>query len=249
MESYEFEFDNVKAEKANAIARYRQFRNIAKLLQIIEVFVALTLLSWSWTRLPTAIKIASEYLFHFSVCLLNPHVVFLFGNAIVITLFVLSRHYQPGVYSGTTDPYEEYVPNSEDFAAAPATNGESLPEQTQTAKESTSEDKHAENAACKMQCEAVATAIEKATKQIQKFRRTQSEKLKCEIGVKPRPELRRSETERRQIVVKSDERLRSVASLDKVESLSNEEFRLTIEAFIAKQQRFLWAQKMAENDD
>ncbi|KAM7517201.1 hypothetical protein LguiA_006784 [Lonicera macranthoides] len=243
MDSYEF--DNVKAEKANAIARYRRFRNIAKLLQIIEVFVALTLLSWSWTRLPAAIKMASEYLFQFSVCLLNPHVVFLIGNVIVITLFVLSRHYEAEVYSGTTDPYEEYVPNNEDFAAAPATNVESPPEPTQTAKESTSEDKQivcAENAACKMQCEAVATAIEKATKQIQKFQRTQSEKLKCEIRVKPRLELRRSETERRQRVVKSDE-------LDKVESLSNEEFRLTIEAFIAKQQRFLWAQKMAENDN
>ncbi|CAK9146455.1 unnamed protein product, partial [Ilex paraguariensis] len=50
--------DYVIIEKANAVARYRQFRKIAKLFQMFEIIVALSLLSWLTTRIPAVIKIS-----------------------------------------------------------------------------------------------------------------------------------------------------------------------------------------------
>lgn len=79
------------------------------------------------------------------------------------------------------------------------------------------------------------TVIKKAAKQIKKFQRTQSEKLKSEICVKARKELRRSVTEKKK--EKS------------VERLSNEEFRIAVEAFISKQQTFLKQQSIMVQDE
>ncbi|KAI3772191.1 hypothetical protein L6452_03372 [Arctium lappa] len=53
---------NVKAEKANALGRYIGFTNLAKLLQFIEVFGVIVLISWSLTRLPLVFKLSGEYL-------------------------------------------------------------------------------------------------------------------------------------------------------------------------------------------
>ncbi|KAI3767139.1 hypothetical protein L2E82_17226 [Cichorium intybus] len=92
------------------------------------------------------------------------------------------------------------------------------------------------------------TAIKQAAKQIERFQRTQSAKLKREISMKPRRELRRSVTERRRSVeVQTGDRNSSMTSSETVERLSNEEFRLAVEAFISKQQSFLKQQTMVEN--
>lgn len=245
MDSHNF-IDTVKLEKANAIARYRRFRNLAKLLQVFEVIVAVTLLSWSSTCLPAVLKLYGQYLLESSLYVLNPHVIFLIGNAIVIALFVLSRHIDAGNNSGASDFYDYYVEKRENQNSMAAAESQPSPEPV---KEETigGEEKQIvckENAARQTECEAVAKAIDKATKQIQKFERTKSEKLKRDISVKPRKELRRSETEVRQIVVTSGNR--RTTAYETVDNLSNEEFRLTVEAFIEKQLKFLRQQKMAE---
>ncbi|PWA73411.1 hypothetical protein CTI12_AA259530 [Artemisia annua] len=91
-------------------------------------------------------------------------------------------------------------------------------------------------------------AIKKAVKQIERFKRTQSEKLKSEIATKPRRELRRSVTEKRRSVVKtgSDDVVKVTSSKNDVEQLSNEEFRIAIEAFISKQQTLIKQQSLVE---
>ncbi|XP_076912275.1 uncharacterized protein LOC143570528 [Bidens hawaiensis] len=83
--------DTIKAEKANALARYRMFSNTTKFFQLIELFVAVALISWSSTRLPLVIKFSSEYALAFSSYFTNQHVVFLVGNVIVVVCYMLSR--------------------------------------------------------------------------------------------------------------------------------------------------------------
>ncbi|CAK9176390.1 unnamed protein product [Ilex paraguariensis] len=247
--------DYVKIEKAKAIARYRRFRKIAKLFQMLEIIVALSLLSWSTTRLPAVMKISGEYVMRVSVYLLSPHAIFLIGNAIIIALVVLSRQNYAGYNTGNADMYDDYVRHSEiQQRVADPPDGEILPSSLAPETERKTDDDYnnckqivcLENAVSQPQCDAVTDAIEEATKQIRRFQRTQSEKLKREIAVKPRRELRRSETETRDIVVISGERRTMMASLDNVDSLSNEEFRLTIDAYIEKHQRFFKAQTLEE---
>uniref|UniRef100_A0A5B6YKT7 DUF4408 domain-containing protein n=1 Tax=Davidia involucrata TaxID=16924 RepID=A0A5B6YKT7_DAVIN len=240
------DIDNVKFEKANAMIRYHRLRSIAKLLRVLEVCVAFTFLSWSSIGLPTAVRLSGEYILQLSVYLMNPHVVFLIGNAIIIALVALSRQNDAGNNASSTDLYDEYIQNSDNRQRiASNCDTETPPPLPSPVTEETAEnDKQIvclENAVTQMQCDAVDTAIKQAAKEIRRFQRTQSEKLKRDLGVKPRRELCRSESETRLRIVPSGNEL-TISSIDKVDTMSNEEFRLTIEAFIAKHQRFIWGQ-------
>ncbi|RVX16519.1 hypothetical protein CK203_006232 [Vitis vinifera] len=56
-----FDFDSVKAEKANAMLKYRRLRNVTKLFRFAELFLVLILFFWIFTHLPFAIQISGEY--------------------------------------------------------------------------------------------------------------------------------------------------------------------------------------------
>lgn len=245
-------FDIVKFEKEKAIARFNCFRRIAKLWQFFEVLVVLGLISWSSVRVPAVFKAAVGYLVEFSTYLFNHHVVFLIGNAIIILLFLLCRRNDTVNLSGGGDFYSDYVKHSEaaahqreptelpppfpapDTAYSPSAEGGSGDEEKQIVVCTE------ETMAIPPQCDDVAAAIEKATRQIKRFQRTQSEKLKREIGVTLQPELRRSETQNRRNSVSSGERF----DASDMESLSNEEFRRTVDAFIDKH----WCKKKTKQN-
>lgn len=263
MDSQEPVFDNVKFEKAKAMARFNRFRKITKLLQFLEVFVALMVISWSSTRLSGAVKISGRFLFEVANYLFNPHVVFLIGNAIIVALFVLCRgNGAVDENCGYGDLYDDYVRHSEVqqrkvevSVSGTAPEPPPTPEIKDMIPDSGGGDEEEEEkqivCVCSSeektgQCDAVTTAIEKATKQIEKFQRTQSERLKKEIAVKPRGEFRRSETVK---VGRGREERPEMTSFDTVDKLSNEEFNLTIEAFIKRHQAFLMEQKLAEKEE
>lgn len=254
-------FDSVKFEKAKAIARYNRFQNMMKLLQIFEVLVAVVLISWSWTRIPAAVKLSGQFLAQVSCYMFKPHVVFLIGNAIIVAIVVLCRQTDTGSNNSVTDDHihDEEIHHSEAQRPIISTScgssyvsdlsSASLPETVEPSV-STMEGKQIVSSECKvpkMQCNDVATAIDAATKQIQKFKRTQSEKLKRQITANPRRELRRSETDMRRIVVRPVDK-KSTVPVEAVDTQSNEEFRLTIEAFIKKNQIFFEKQRLAETE-
>ncbi|KAL2504065.1 hypothetical protein Adt_19686 [Abeliophyllum distichum] len=112
MES-ELVFDNVKFEKAKAIARFNRFRKITKIWQIFEVFLVFALVSWSSTRVPAVLKFSGHFVLEMSSYLLNHHVVFVIGNVIIILLFVLCRQNDSVNVTGTGDFYDDYVKHSE----------------------------------------------------------------------------------------------------------------------------------------
>lgn len=231
----------VKIEKANAIARYQRFRNLAKLLQFLQLVLLLAFLSWSSTRFPDAVKtfkISGKYVAEFSTYVLNPHVIFLIGNAIVLSLYVLSRHIDLENSSTTTSVvYEDYekTENQSSIAAVEAPV-EMIEEEKQIVCKENSN----------VIIEKKSQVVEKAPIiQIKKLNRAMSEKLQ---QVKPRKEFRRSETQVRRVIVNNGHQRmsRNLSKFETVDTLSNEDFRLTVEAFIEKQQNFLREQRMAE---
>lgn len=254
-------FDNVKFEKAKAIARYNRLKKISKLLQFLEVLAALALISWSSTRLPGAVKLSGQFLFELARYVCNPHVVFLISNAIVVALFVLRRENDSSGndYSGSGDLYDDYVRQGLRKAYVPEEVKIPPPPTTEIKDVNPDDsaggggDEEEKQIVCvyseegEEQCDAVTMAIETATKQIEKFQRTQSVVLKREIAGKSQPvELRRSETVK--VAGRRAERL-AMTSFDTVDKLSNEEFNMTVEAAIKRHQAFLMAQKLAENEE
>ncbi|XP_076892148.1 uncharacterized protein LOC143543791 [Bidens hawaiensis] len=191
--------DSIKAEKANALARYRMFSNITKLFQLIELFVAVALISWSSTHLPLVIKFSSEYVLAYSSYFTNQHVVFLVGNVIVVVCYMLSRDPDSSkvvLESGSHNDVVKYISND-------LTTSCQVPETQKP-------------------------VIGNEEKEIKRFQRTKSDKMKRRMPV---TEMRRSED-----------------SMKAVENLSNEEFRIAVETFIKKQQRLLKQQSMDEED-
>lgn len=225
MESHNLTINTVKEEKAFAIALYRRFRNFKKLLQLFELFVAVTLVSWCF---PAVVKLTAD----FFLSGLNPHVVFLIGNAIVVALFFLSRQ----IGSDADDVIE--FSNSFVEIESPTSNNTSRVETESPPSVEITVEKQIVCVESRTECEAVRNAIDKANKEIQNLERTQLERAwRRETPLK---ELRQSESEVERTVTKSRE------TLEEVERLINEEFRVTVETFIQKQQNFLRLQKLAE---
>lgn len=240
-------FDVVKLEKEKAIARFNCFKRIAKLRQFFEVFFVLGLISWSSARAPPLLRAAAACAVEFSTYLFNHHVVFLIGNAIIVSLFLLCRHNNDAASLGGDDFYDDYVMHSEaasaSAAAAVVNRRESadlplplpLPQPPPPTEEKrivvvrgAEEETEKQIAAVIPQCDDdVAATIEKARRQIKRFERTQSERLKREI--RP-PALRRSESQNRRNSVSCGERLEAA----EIERLSSEEFRRTVDEFIDK---------------
>lgn len=196
--------DVVKSEKEEASERFNRYLRILKLWRFFQIAVVSGLIFWTSARLPAVLD--SRYVF-------NYHLVFLFGNAIIVALFVSFRNNDATnltVDDDLCDVYENYSQNE----PAPHPPPES---------DDCGDDEKQDVAAT----EATA-AIEKATRQINRFQRTQSEKLKKEITVRPRPELRRSETDTRW----KTSSFESSETEAEMEALSGEEFRRRVDAFI-----------------
>ncbi|KAL6574355.1 hypothetical protein OROHE_001259 [Orobanche hederae] len=235
-------FDIVKFEKEKTVATFNLFHKIAKLRQIFEAVVVLGLVSWSTARVPAVARTATVYVVQLSTYLFNHHVVFLIGNSIIVLLFVLFRRngavHQAGASGG--DLYDEYVKHGEAGLRGEA----ALPSPRETACRPPSEEVggggggraeekqivvSAEETVVIAQCNDVASAIEKAARQIERFQRTQSEKLRREIGARPQADLRRSESHNSWKSVSSGNQFGAAADMER---LSSEEFRRTVDAFI-----------------
>ncbi|KAK0582714.1 hypothetical protein LWI29_028789 [Acer saccharum] len=211
-----FRINNIQVEKANAIMKHhRQLRKMANWFRLIEICVVLLVVSRFSSQLPLAVKNSGGYFRELTVFIVSPRFVFVVGNLIVITLFAKSGQFSaqdsPGKNSGS-DLIKEFVEKSE---------------KTQNIHRQEIEYR-----------EKQSTCIEKvASDAIKHYKRSQSENLRRVSCYKPCRELRRSETEKcTKISNSGGEKL--VKKSNPEDEMSNEEFRRTIEAFIAKQQKF-----------
>lgn len=244
-----FNFPIVQAEKACAMRRYSLFTSIAKTLRILEFCLALVLLSWILSRLPFALRISGHYVREFSVFVASPLFVFIVSNAIIATLVAKSGRFaaqNSDVYSNAeTELYEEFLKNGADRTRSPPEADAPLraaeAEVVYQDKEIVSEMNTA--ASTIQEQDEISTSTDSDSdgeldSDFPKvYRRSQSEKLKEESTKMMQPKLQRSESEK-----PAESRRENLYPQDK---LSNEEFQRTIEAFIAKQMRFLREESLA----
>lgn len=240
---YTSEFDNVKSEKAKAMVKYRRMRKVANMFRLFEIVLALILFSWLSTCLPSVVQISVHYLKKLSVVVVSPRFVFFIGNAIILTLFLNSGHFskkEPKEKEENTNLYEEFVKSSETRQKIYAQEAKS------PVQEIVYQDKQTVHEQIAVPPVAIHPASPPLTPkggrrrdaQKKTYRRSKSESVKTVVEENPQKELRRSETETRQVLENSG---KSIAELE----MSNEEFQKTIEAFIAKQAKFHWEESMA----
>ncbi|GKB00070.1 hypothetical protein Tco_0828063 [Tanacetum coccineum] len=307
MDSYRV-IDNIQVEKANALARYKRLNNFKKIFRLMEFLIVVALISWSTSYVPNGFKVVGGYIYACSCYILNQHVVFLLGNFIVLLCYVLSGRTENATESveeaidsatdsvvlrnvtelvvpqGFENNYAKYETSETVSQVVPAllpvVDNSPQMKETVVAEESEGKIVENENVIVKTECEMVAEkTIKQAAKQIERFNRTQSARLKREMSMRPCRELRRSVTDSRRTGRdldtdrrKSDadstvdrqrsdadstvDRRKSDADLtvdrrksdggSPVDRLSNEEFRLTIEAFILNQRSLIKQQAMVE---
>ncbi|KAK9740916.1 hypothetical protein RND81_03G070700 [Saponaria officinalis] len=93
-----YEIDSIKIEKQKAMRRYKTFRKIANIVRILEIFVAILLVSIRFSRtssyIPAMLNYSGVFLRRLSSILFSPHFVFVISNVIII-LFVNSGDHSP----------------------------------------------------------------------------------------------------------------------------------------------------------
>ncbi|XP_076960684.1 uncharacterized protein LOC143637120 [Bidens hawaiensis] len=104
-----FDIHNIKSEKDTAILHYHRFKKLAKLFRLVEVLLAVVLLSWVSSRLPFVVRISGEYFRQLITIIVSPLFIFFIGNIIVLTLVVKSGGNLLDINITGTDLYEEIV--------------------------------------------------------------------------------------------------------------------------------------------
>lgn len=214
-----FDFDPIKAQKAKAIQRYRRIRQIATAFRFLEVVLVLLFLSWCSNHLPLAVKISGGYFRHLLLVAVSPRFVFLVGNTIVIILIAKSRHLSAQNTAGKpdgSDLYEEFLKNSENRRKVVTPVTTELP------------------------VEEEKTVIYEEKVRNPAYGRSQSDVSAPE----KKKEIRRAVTDVGRKKEKHGEE--GAVMLDRKREMSDDEFRLAVEAFIEKQQmRFQKEESMA----
>ncbi|CAH1450295.1 unnamed protein product [Lactuca virosa] len=210
---------DLKLEKANAIFRFRKLQNLTNLFRFMEMFVFFVLISKLSYQLPFAIRVSAEHFRGVSFLIFSPRYVFVIGNVIILILLFKSRVTENGDLNGNIDVYDEYVKRCEKNVANP------------------------------INILTVATT-EIVPSEEKKICRSQSENLMIvnRKGNQNHRELRRSVTERN--ISKKIDRGGCVTAVQEkscaADELSGEEFRRTVEAFIARQQQALRNEELTQ---
>ncbi|KAM5576092.1 hypothetical protein ABKV19_007122 [Rosa sericea] len=238
-------FDNVKAEKASAMRRYNRLRTIARLFRLAELCVAAVLLSWTFTRLPFALRISLDYLRLFSGVVSSPLFVFLVCNAIIVSLFAKSRNVTASASASASpqDPkddvetqlYDEFTNNcggkmsNSGNDVVSTVKEEVVYQDKQIISEVNAADPKPETDSNS----GAGSDSDSGLEFPKAIRRTKSEKFERVVPAK----LKRSDTDDCRKMLRSGEET-VPEDFNPEDDLSNEEFQRAIEAFIEKQKRF-----------
>ncbi|TYJ35971.1 hypothetical protein E1A91_A05G275400v1 [Gossypium mustelinum] len=106
-----FEFDNVKAEKEDALWRYNMEKKLKIELRLIGFLLALFLFSWSWfpTFIPGTLEVAGDFRRRLVSAFNEPLFTFVLVNFIIVVVSILSGGKHTQKQTTSADIYDEYV--------------------------------------------------------------------------------------------------------------------------------------------
>lgn len=205
--------------------RYKKRQRITTLFRFIELCIFFIIISRYSTQFPLSFKLSTDYFKGLGVTLISPRFVFVLGNTIVIILFLKSGQSDGSINNVKIDLYDEYKQRC------------SMNITEQSKKQSIVVEKaHCEQG--KKQSILLERQLEN------KIHRSHSDNSLClsHDEKKPRKKLTRSATVRCHKVINTNSvkpTMTMTTTSYPEDEMSNEEFRKTVENFIARQQRFL----------
>ena len=258
-----FDFDNVKAEKEDALWRYNMERKLRIGFCLTGFLLVLFLLSWSWfpTLIPDTVEVAGDFGRRFVSTFNKPLFTFVLVNIIVLVVSILSSQKPTQKQTNSSNIYYEYVSSSRSIptATSAVANATLTTEETMVDKQIVL----VENAVALSPVKQLRTTVDTVTetkislspvkepttiRTVQRktkpavsstevkqkdYQRTRS-MVSESRSQRPR-EFRRSETAiSRELVISGIEPPRK--SMDE---MSSEEFQLSIDSFIAERRKTL----------
>ncbi|XP_055814746.1 uncharacterized protein LOC129884477 [Solanum dulcamara] len=238
-------FHNIKIEKANAILRYKKRQRMTTWFRFIELCLFFVVISRFSIQLPLSFELWTDYFKGFGVTLISPRFVFVLVNAIVIILFFKSGHSSAKDGSMDNIKFDLY----DEYKQACLMNKEAYYEKIE--KQSKRQRKQSilvEVANCEQ-----SILVEEANCEQSKKQSTLAER-RVEKGIhrshsdnalnsshneeKTRKRMIRSATVGCLKNIETATRKMTTTSFPE-DRMSSDEFRKTVEAFIARQQRLL----------
>ncbi|KAL5557335.1 hypothetical protein UlMin_039571 [Ulmus minor] len=219
-----FDFNIVRAGKPSPMKTYN------RIIRIAELFFALIFLFWIFARLPSAVEISGEYLRLLSDVITSSLFVFLFCNAIIVSLIANSGRFSAQNQSGSDTENAIYDRMAKDRAKSPSENDNASIETDETVFEDKQVISEVNATAVKDHEIADTNSDSDSNYDLPRsYRRWKSENFERTLGLSEDLDrtLRRSESENCRDIVLAGK-----------EDLSDEEFKRTVDAFIAKQLRF-----------
>ncbi|KAL4313402.1 hypothetical protein GQ457_01G009550 [Hibiscus cannabinus] len=131
-----FEFDNVKAEKENALWRYNMEKKLRSGLQFAGFLLVLLLTSCSWfpTLIPDIVEVAGDLRLRFNNTLNEPVSAFVVLNLLILVVYVLSSQKQTRNRK-QPDIYDEYVRSRQSIVPVSTVNDDTSAENAVAVKE------------------------------------------------------------------------------------------------------------------
>ncbi|KAG4214328.1 hypothetical protein ERO13_A01G114500v2 [Gossypium hirsutum] len=235
-----FELDNVKAEKEDALRRYNMERKLRLGLRYMGFLLVLFLISWSWfpPLIPHIIEVAGDLSQRYINTLNDLFFIFILMNIIILVVYILSTQKQ----STSSGIYDEYVCSHRSIIPAEATVLDKQIVVVENAVDVAETKRPLSQIKQQPWSTKTKPAITSTDKVKQKeYRRTRS--VVSESGKRrPRRVYRRSETAitGRELVVCSAESAREA-----IHEISNEEFQLKVDSFIAERRKALMQENIA----
>ncbi|KAI9089139.1 hypothetical protein K1719_029418 [Acacia pycnantha] len=248
-------FHSLQTYKPLSTRFYSLFTSIANTFRLLQLCASLLLLCWILTRLSSALQISLLYFHRLAALIASPLFVFFVSNAIIAALFANSRrvigHNSDGrnvdielfldFTKRNADQYHhDDLPSEVDSDQSRVSeqqvecqDKQMVSDNTTTARTLTLTDQVELDA--RTDSDSIAELEESDSPKV--YRRSQSDNLTAASRKEVSRNLRRSETEKCRETARTCENPRE--NLYAHDNLSNEEFQRTIEAFIARQMRFL----------
>lgn len=223
-------FDNIKMEKSNAILRYKKRQRMTTLFRFIEFCIFFVVITRFSAQLPLHVKLSTDYFKGFGVNLISPPFVFVLVNAIVIILFFKSG--PSSANDGSTDNVK--IDLYDEYNQKYSMNKEAYSEQSKKQRKQSI-----------LVEESKKQSIAPERRLAKRIHRSHSDNaLNSSLNEKKtRKRMVRSATVGCLKVIDTDSVKPATTKMTTTsfpeDGMSNDEFRKTIEAFIARQQRLL----------